>query len=99
MYLLVEGTADDSHLPSFASLAKQYSAYRCRGRVEGRLWQDGYYDHVLRNNETTVKVARYIVENPVRAGLVTSVKEYPFIGSAKYTRDELIEWVYCGWNA
>jgi hypothetical protein len=39
-------------------------------------------------------VARYILENPVRAGLVTTLQEYRFIGSSLYTREQLIEWVY-----
>jgi putative transposase len=96
VHMLVEGTAEDSHLPTFASLAKQFSGYRCRHRVEKRLWQDGYYDHVLRDDESTAKVARYLLENPVRAKLAASVYDYPFIGSSRYTREALIEWAYSG---
>ena len=42
------------------------------------VWQRGYYDHALRKDETVEAVARYIVANPLRAGLVTSVRDYPF---------------------
>jgi putative transposase len=42
-----------------------------------RLWQKSYYDHVLRKDEDIAAIVRYIVENPVRAGLVTSLDEYP----------------------
>jgi len=41
------------------------------------IWQDGYHDHALRAEESLEDVARYIVMNPVRAGLVKSVREYP----------------------
>lgn len=45
----------------------------------GRLWQRSFYDHGLRKEEDLVKVAEYIVSNPVRKGLVENVKDYPFV--------------------
>jgi REP element-mobilizing transposase RayT len=42
------------------------------------VWARGFHDHALRRDETLVDVARYIVRNPVRAGLVSRVGEYPF---------------------
>jgi len=49
---------------------------RQRGR-RGALWQDGYHDHAVRRDEDLTAIARYIVMNPVRAGLVKSVRDYP----------------------
>ncbi|HTO19353.1 MAG TPA: transposase [Pseudomonas sp.] len=46
----------------------------CRGR---RLWQRGFYDHALRQDEALTGVARYIVANPLRAGLVRQIGQYP----------------------
>lgn len=43
----------------------------------GRLWQDGFHDHALRHEEDVLPVARYIVANPIRAGLVQRVGDYP----------------------
>lgn len=43
----------------------------------GRLWQDGFHDHVLRRDEDVRQVARYVVANPLRAGLVTHCGDYP----------------------
>ena len=40
-------------------------------------WQRGFHDHALRKDEDLVGVARYIVANPVRAGLVQRVADYP----------------------
>jgi hypothetical protein len=34
---------------------------------------------------------RYIVENPVRAGLVARVEDYPFLGSTVYSIAEILE--------
>ncbi|MCV6611171.1 MAG: transposase [Amphritea sp.] len=41
------------------------------------VWQRGFHDHALRKDEDILSVARYVVMNPVRAGIVKSVKEYP----------------------
>ncbi len=43
----------------------------------GHIWQRAYYDHALREEEDVRDIARYIVANPLRAGLVTRVGHYP----------------------
>jgi putative transposase len=43
-----------------------------------RIWQAGFYEHRLRSNEDLRKQARYIIANPLRAGLVRSINEYKF---------------------
>lgn len=42
------------------------------------LWAHGFHDHALRSDENILVVARYIVANPLRAGLVGSVRFYPY---------------------
>lgn len=44
---------------------------------QGRLWQRGYYDRALRREDDIKGAARYIVMNPLRAGLVERVGDYP----------------------
>ena len=44
----------------------------------GTFWQHAYFDHALRNDEDIKKVARYIVANPLRAGLVERIEDYPY---------------------
>ena len=44
----------------------------------GHVWSKGYHDHALRADEALVSTARYIISNPVRAGIVQSVGMYPF---------------------
>ncbi|WP_426206568.1 REP-associated tyrosine transposase [Pseudomonas sp. TWP3-1] len=48
---------------------------KCRSQV--RLWQRGYYDRALRRDEDLKSAARYIVMNPLRAGLVQRLGDYP----------------------
>jgi len=43
----------------------------------GPLWQQGYHDRALRREEDLVKMARYVVANPLRAGLVDHLGDYP----------------------
>jgi REP element-mobilizing transposase RayT len=40
------------------------------------VWQSGYHDKALRAEDHLVKLARYTVNNPVRAGLVSRVGDY-----------------------
>ncbi|WP_205855588.1 REP-associated tyrosine transposase, partial [Pseudomonas viridiflava] len=43
-----------------------------------KVWQKGYNVRAIRREEDVLKAARYIVANPLRAGLVTNVGDYPF---------------------
>ena len=43
----------------------------------GRLWQRGFHDHALRRQEDIQHVARYLITNPLRAGLVKRLGDYP----------------------
>ncbi|WLG86499.1 transposase [Pseudomonas cucumis] len=47
------------------------------GNRNGPLWQQGYHDRALRREEDLVKMARYVVANPLRAGLVERLGDYP----------------------
>lgn len=44
---------------------------------QGRLWQPGFHDRALRREDDILEVARYIVANPLRAGLVQRLGDYP----------------------
>jgi len=90
---LFESTASDCDFTKFTCMFKQRSAF-ARKRVTGRnLWQEGYHDRVLRSEEATLDVVAYILENPVRAGLGTDFRQYPFVGSSVYSIEALFEWV------
>ena len=49
--------------------------------VTGALWQRGYHEHAIRAEEDLRTVARYVVANPLRAGLVRRLADYPFWGA------------------
>lgn len=43
----------------------------------GPLWESAFHDHALRHHEDVRSVARYIIANPLRSGLVKSIGDYP----------------------
>ncbi len=68
-------------IPEITHTIKGESAHRINkalGRA-GRVWQDEPFDHVLRGDESLRKKALYVLENPVRAGLVKSASEYRWL--------------------
>ncbi|MFH1747249.1 MAG: transposase [Planctomycetota bacterium] len=58
---------------------KSYTTNQCpMPSVYRRLWQPSGHDHVCRTQETAEKVLLYIVNNPVRTGLVERWEDWPW---------------------
>lgn len=75
-WLFVLGGTD---LPDLVRRVKSNSGrqvHRVTGGA-GTLWQRGYHDHAIRRDEDLRQTARYIVANPLRAGLVEDLGAYP----------------------
>ncbi len=94
VHLVVEGLTDAADLKRFVHRAKQFSGYRYSQRWKRRLWQRYSYERVLRTEEHTSDVVRYVLENPVRAGLAKHPTEYPHLGSSVYSVPELLQFAY-----
>jgi REP element-mobilizing transposase RayT len=90
-HLLAEGLSQDSDFRRFAKMAKQRSGGLYARTHHRRLWQEGYYERVLRDEDDARDLARYILNNPVRAGLVETPEAYPFVGSDTWTLAELLK--------
>ncbi|GHD75401.1 hypothetical protein GCM10007164_27410 [Luteimonas padinae] len=52
-----------------------------------RLWQRSFHDRALRAEERLVDVARYVVMNPLRAGLVRRIGDYPYWDAVWISQD------------
>ncbi len=59
-----------------AELKRVKSVYSKKSKT--RVWNDGFYDHAIRADEDLIETARYIVANPLRAGLVDRIGDYPY---------------------
>jgi putative transposase len=92
LHLLIEARSEASDGRRFITRAKQFSGFYYSARFRERLWQRYGYERVLRSTEDTRAVARYILENPLRAGLVSEPAQYPFLGSCEYRLQDLLEW-------
>ncbi len=51
--------------------------YQARLASDAHIRQRGCYDHAIRTDENLLNVARYIIANPLRAGLVSCIGDYP----------------------
>ena len=89
-HVLVTATTDQAPLCTLVKLWKQATGFRWHAAHGGRLWQEGYFERILRDHEPELSVARYIVENPVRAGLAESVGGYPLTGSSRYSVEQIV---------
>lgn len=69
---------DTAELSSLMRRVKGLSSHRI-GQLAGRrgLWQKGFHDHAARRDEDIQNLARYVVANPLRAGLVNRLPDYP----------------------
>lgn len=65
-------------LSTVVATVKSVSAHRINQYLgqEGQRWQAGFHDHATRREEDLQAMARYIVANPLCAGLVDDIGKY-----------------------
>ncbi len=74
------GQLGEKPLSSVMHTLKSYTANRLADLgVDAPVWQRGYHDHTLRDDEDYSVRIRYLLDNPVRAGLVERVDDYPYV--------------------
>src|SRR3989338_9826529 len=78
LHLLLEGDHVESDVLAAVVLFKQKSGYWLSKSGRTDRWQKDFHDHILRSDEDVLKQVRYILENPVRAGIVDSWEEDPY---------------------
>ncbi len=71
---------EGAHLSTSVQKMKSLTTRQLRATgldISKPVWADGFHDRALRQEEDIRAAARYIVANPLRAGLVKSLKDYP----------------------
>jgi putative transposase len=72
---------DDFQLGPWVGMLKQDLAKQIEDSgTTSMIWQRGFFDHVLRSDESYVQKWNYVRENPVRSGLVTNADDWPYSG-------------------
>lgn len=73
---LREGTLSRCMQAFKSRSARAYNLlHDCQGSA---VWQRGFYDHCIRSDESLERHAKYLTENPVRAGLTATLDAYPW---------------------
>jgi REP-associated tyrosine transposase len=82
MHFFCAPRRDEFRLETFVGKCKEWTAKyaRRRHRVSMPLWQDEFFDHLLRSSESYDEKWEYVRQNPVRAGLVTQAENWPHQG-------------------
>ena len=79
LHLMVELGAEESLSRSVARI-KALIARKLRTEIQGQIWQPSFHDHALRREENLLHIAKYILANPVRAGLVGAPEKWSWRG-------------------
>jgi putative transposase len=80
VHILMKLRSSLHHLSRIVATWKHESMKSIMSTGEKFRWKYGYYDRVLRGDEAEFDVARYVTQNPVRAGIVREADEYQFAG-------------------
>ncbi len=101
LHLLI--SVDDSHSVGRAVQLMKGGFSHAIGQAGRKLkavWQPSYYEHRVRDNGDYTRIRNYILENPVRRGLVESAGNYPYSSAnTVYQLDEVPERLkpgFCG---
>lgn len=79
LHLFVCGP-DDFELGRWIGTLKQFLAKAIKRKQTDPIWQRGFFDHLLRSDESYGQKWNYVRENPMRAGLVTKAEDWPYAG-------------------
>jgi putative transposase len=66
---------------------KGYTARKCNEQLgrSGEFWQHESFDHIVRNEEEFVGILDYVLNNPVKAGMVCAWQDWKW----SYSRPSL----------
>jgi len=79
LHLFVRGD-DNFILANWLKGLKRIVSASFRKEQNRSLWQPGFFDHLLRSDESYSQKWEYVRENPVRAGLVNRSEDWPYQG-------------------
>jgi REP element-mobilizing transposase RayT len=80
VHVIAAGTTRMADFRKFMRTWRQQSGYSYAQASHERLWQPGYFDRALRRHDDLDRLARYVLDNPVRAGLVPVASSWPWAG-------------------
>ena len=91
LHLILLGTKDSADLWEAVVRFKQKTGFHLKKRCDQFQWQKDFYDHIIRQNENLITQIKYILDNPVRKGLVDNWNDYPLKGSVGVKLEEVLQ--------
>ena len=76
VHALVSGRNAQSNLRTFVHALKTKTGYEYAQKHGIGLWQEGYFERKLRQDDSLRAITEYILQNPVKGGLVANAKDY-----------------------
>jgi|WetSurMetagenome_2_1015567.scaffolds.fasta_scaffold512536_2 REP element-mobilizing transposase RayT len=89
-HMIITGTNDEVDLLKAIINYKQKTGFWMSKNKVGASWQKNFYDHIIRKEEKLATHIRYILDNPVRKGLVSDWQDYPFKGAIGCELDDIL---------
>lgn len=84
----IAGALGNGSLASTMHSLKSFTAHQIISRgVAPPIWQSGYHDHALRDDEDYRACLTYLLQNPIRAGLCDDLEHYPFLLFPEWWRE------------
>jgi REP-associated tyrosine transposase len=80
-HFILAGLNPSANLSAMMRAFKGHAAVAMRRFGIRGVWQKSFYDHIIRNAEDLSAATVYLFENPVRAGFVKDISDWPFSGS------------------
>ncbi|MFQ6002996.1 MAG: transposase [Candidatus Zixiibacteriota bacterium] len=80
LHILLNPADSNMTVSRFIQTFKSQTGFWYKKQYGTPLWQRGFYDHIIRKNESLIKIAQYILDNPVRKRLVEKAEQYPYSG-------------------
>jgi REP element-mobilizing transposase RayT len=90
LHVLLHARSERADFQAFMKRFKQMTGFSYKKQMQQLLWQSGYHERVLRDDESSDVIARYILENPIRAGLSKAIGEYRYAWSDVYDLESLL---------
>jgi putative transposase len=94
-HVLLQGLSDEARALKAMNQFKEETGRWFASNHPQFEWQTGYHDRIIRAGEF-FPAARYILFNPIRAGLVEEPGEYPFTGCIGLDRREALQDIFYG---
>jgi putative transposase len=90
LHLLIQGISNKSDVWKATVSFKQKTGFWLSSNKPEIKWQKDFYDHVIRADAKLGTHIRYILDNPVRKGLITTWQEHPYKGSIGCSLDDVL---------